>query len=248
MDARLEARLRAADVRDLTDPVEAWRRLRAAEGARATVIDLYALAASLRGLAPHDLPRAERYALARSVLPDMWPAFETTAGSDRVDEPVTVADYDPGWPQRYASWRDRLRTALGATAERIEHVGSTAVPGLPAKPVVDIQVSVADLEDEEAYVPALAGVDLQLRSRDVHHRYFRPLPHLPRDVHVHVCAVGSAWEADHLRFRDHLRADPSARDRYAESKRAAARVWADDRLAYTDAKTEVILEILGNAR
>jgi GrpB-like predicted nucleotidyltransferase (UPF0157 family) len=118
---------------------------------------------------------------------------------------------------------------------------------LAAKPVIDVQVSVADLANDDAYVPALEAIGLQLRSRDVFHRYFRPFPGRPREVHVHVCKLGSAWEAEHLRFRDYLRTHPAARDQYAQAKRRAAALWADDGLAYTDAKTEVILDILEQA-
>jgi GrpB-like predicted nucleotidyltransferase (UPF0157 family) len=129
---------------------------------------------------------------------------------------------------------------LGVTALRIEHVGSTAVPGLPAKPVIDIQVSVADPELESAYVPKVESLGIQLRSRDAMHRFFRPFSDLPRDVQVHVCAAGSAWERNHLLFRDYLRANTWARDSYVKAKREAAELWRDDRVAYADAKTQVI--------
>jgi GrpB-like predicted nucleotidyltransferase (UPF0157 family) len=118
------------------------------------------------------------------------------------------------------------------------------VPGLPAKPIVDVQVSVTDINDESAYVPELETVGVQLRSRDSLHRYFRPFPGLPRDIHVHVCNVGSEWEREHLLFRDYLRCHAGDARRYGEAKREAARRWADDGWAYTDAKSEVILDIL----
>jgi GrpB-like predicted nucleotidyltransferase (UPF0157 family) len=228
--------------------VEAWRRLRTIEGPGATVIDLYELVAHGRGLTAPDLTTAERRTLAHSVMPDIWPQFEVTAESSVAAEVVTIADYDDGWPERYARWRDVLSRALGPTAVRIEHVGSTAVPGLAAKPIVDVQVSVRDMADEAAYVPQLRDVGLELRSRDALHRYFRPFPGMAREVHVHVCDVGSDWEADHLLFRDHLRTHGDARARYARAKRDAAARWSDDRLAYTDAKTGIILRILDEAR
>jgi GrpB-like predicted nucleotidyltransferase (UPF0157 family) len=87
---------------------------------------------------------------------------------------------------RYQEWRDRLAGQLSGTALRIEHVGSTAVPGLPAKPTVDIQVSVADLDDESRYVPQIEQAGVQLRSRDALHRFLRPFTGQPRKVHVHV--------------------------------------------------------------
>jgi GrpB-like predicted nucleotidyltransferase (UPF0157 family) len=244
----LDRRLSAAGIAPDAEPVEAWRQLRAIEGPAATIIDLYELAARQRGLTAHDLPATERHALARSVMPDIWPDWTTTSGSERVGDVIRIVDYDPTWPARYAAWRQALRVALGPTAVRIEHVGSTSVPGLPAKPIIDVQVSVADLADEDAYVPGLEGIGLQLRSRDLLHRYFRPFPERPREIHVHVCEVGSDWEAEHLRFRDYLRANPEARERYAQIKRVAAAHWADDGLAYTDAKTEVVLDILEQAQ
>jgi GrpB-like predicted nucleotidyltransferase (UPF0157 family) len=244
----LDQRLAAAGAGPRADPVEAWRLLRAAEGRRATVIDLYELVGRPRGLAAHELPVAERLALSRAALPDIWPGFANTTGSDRPEEPVELVEYDPGWPERYERWRSVISEALGETALRIEHVGSTAVPGLPAKPVIDIQVSVEDITSEAAYVPRLESVGLQLRSRDALHRYLRPFPDQPREVHVHVCPSGSDWERDHLLFRDYLRADASARDAYARTKRQAAERWSDDRLAYTDAKTESVLGILEQAR
>lgn len=246
--ARLDQRLSAAGIAPDADPVDAWRRLRSRHGPAVTVLDLYELVARRRGLAAGDLPAAERHALARSVMPDVWPGWSVTPGSERVGDVIAVVDPDPAWPDRFRAWERVLRAALGATAVRIEHVGSTSVPGLPAKPIIDVQVSVVDLADEGGYVAQLEAVGLQLRTRDAVHRYFRPFPGRPRDVHVHVCPVGSDWEAEHLRFRDHLRADPGARDEYARVKRAAAASWADDGIAYTDAKTEVIRSVLGRAR
>lgn len=227
--------------------MEAWLQLRAVEGNRATIIDLYWLAAAPRGLAAHELPVHERWGLARQAAPHMWPGFRTTDGSERPAVPLVVVDYDPAWPQTYARWQQRISAALGQAALSIEHVGSTSVAGLAAKPIVDIQVSVADLSDEARYVPQLEGAGLVLRSRDELHRYFRPPAAQPREVHVHVCAAGSQWEHDHLLFRDYLRSDPGACRRYAEAKRANARQWSDDSWAYTEAKTGVVLDILAQA-
>ncbi len=240
------ARLAAAGVPPGTVPIEAWRRLRKLEGPRATIIDLYELVAQERGLAPHQLPLEERVALARLAMPHVWPDFEITGGSERHSELIRIVDYDPQWPRRFRNWRTMLRAYLGDTARRIEHVGSTSVPGLPAKPIVDIQVSVLDLEDE-SYVPPLERAGVQLRSRDALHRYFRPFPQRLRDVHIHVCLQGSAWEREHLLFRDYLRTHPHAREAYADAKRRAASTWADDGFAYTDAKSEVILALLAAA-
>jgi GrpB-like predicted nucleotidyltransferase (UPF0157 family) len=177
----------------------------------------------------------------------IWPGFANTPGSERPGEMIEIVDHDPAWAERYERWQARIKVSLGHAATRIEHVGSTAVPGLPAKPVVDIQVSVADIERESGYVPQLEAVGLQLRTRDDLHSFFRPFPNRPREVHVHVCPTGSAWERDHVLFRDYLRAHPAARDAYAAAKRGAAELWWDDRLAYTDAKTDAVLDIMDAA-
>jgi GrpB-like predicted nucleotidyltransferase (UPF0157 family) len=246
-DPSLTERLAAAGADPAADPQAAWRALRAAEGPRATVIDLYTLVAAPRGLAPHELPAEERLALGRWMLPQVWPGWTVTKDSERAGDTIEVAEPDPIWPRVFEQWRERLAGALRDTALRIDHVGSTSVPGLAAKPTIDVQVSVADLSDEGRYVPALEGLALRLRSRDDLHRYFRPAAGLPRSVHVHVCQTGTGWERVHLLFRDYLRGDPDACAAYAEAKREAAVVWADDRIAYTDAKAAVILRILDAA-
>ena len=114
--------------------------------------------------------------------------------------------------------------------------------------MVDIQVSVADMGDEDRYVPACEEAGLQLGFRDDEHRYFRPPPGRPRAVHVHVCQQGSEWERLHLLFRDYLRASAGARETYAAAKRQAAGLWADQSAAYTEAKSDVVLDILHRAQ
>lgn len=233
-----------AGIEDLTDPVFAWRQLRAAEGRRVTLIDLYELAAASRGLAVNQLPKELRRNLGKVVMADSLPGFTITSGSDRQGDPIELVDYNPAWPRLYERWRERLAMTLRTVWVRIEHVGSTAVPGLAAKPVIDIQVSVADLRREERYVPQLETMGVQLRSRDQLHRYFRPPAGQFREAHVHVCDAGKMWEREHLLFRDYLRAHPATRDAYADAKRAAAYIWRDDRWAYTEAKTGIVLDIL----
>jgi GrpB-like predicted nucleotidyltransferase (UPF0157 family) len=242
----LSERLSRAGVPLDADPLITWAGLRRVEGRRATVIDLYRLVSEPMGLEPHELPLDERKRLARAVAPTFWPGFQVTDGSERFD-PIRVVEYDGEWVERFESWRGLIAAALESTALRIEHVGSTSVRGLAAKPIVDVQVSVADMADEKGYVPHLESLGVQLRSRDDLHRYFRPFADRPRHVHVHVCPAGSVWEREHLLFRDYLRATPAAREVYAVAKREAARVWMDDGWAYTDAKSEVILNMLQEA-
>ena len=118
------------------------------------------------------------------------------------------------------------------------------MPGLKAKPTLDVQLSVVALAREGAYVDRIASAGLRLRSRDAEHRYFRPPAGQARTVHVHACEAGSAWEREHLLFRDYLRSHPQACREYAGVKREAAARWHDDRIAYTDAKTDVVLRLL----
>jgi GrpB-like predicted nucleotidyltransferase (UPF0157 family) len=242
----------AADTRDdehpdQGDPFTAWQQMRERDGPRCSLIKLYALVAEPRGVEPHELPLAERRELGARAAPLLWPGlFYGPRATPREPEPVRVVRYDPAWPERFAAWRERLGGLLGPAARRIDHVGSTSVPGLAAKPVVDIQVSVADLADDRC-VSACEAAGLQLRFGDDQHRYFQRPPVRPRDVHVHVCQQGGDWERLHLLFRDYLRASAEAREAYASAKREAARLWGDQAAAYTEAKSDVILDLLDRA-
>jgi hypothetical protein len=153
----LADRLATARVSGGAAPWDAWPRLRAAEGHRATVIDLYELVAASEGLAADELPAANRLSLARRAMAQEWPGFSVAAGT-RPGEPLAVVGYSTVWPRTYERWRQRIAAALGRTAIRIEHVGSTSVPGLAAKPIVDIQVGVAPLSAaSRATFPAAGG-------------------------------------------------------------------------------------------
>jgi len=150
---------------------------------------------------------------------------------------VRIVDWSPAWPGRFVRERARIVAALGERAERVEHVGSTAVPGLAAKPIVDLQVSVVDIEDEGAYVADLVGAGYVLRVREHAHRMLRTRE---RDVHVNVCDVGGDWERRHLLFRDWLRHDAEDRHAYeALKRRLATRDWPDMN-AYAEAKSAFI--------
>jgi len=235
------------DAAHISTLVEEWAKTRAADPRRATVLDLYRFAAGQCGVTPQELSVSERRDLARAAMTHVWPAFEMTSTSER-DDQLQLCGYAADWPDHYTKWRAKITSALGDTARRIEHVGSTSVPGMCAKPIIDIQISVDSLADEEQYVPALAKIGAQLRSRDDLHRYFRPFVGQPREFHIHVCEVGSGWERDHLLFRDYLRTHSDARDAYARAKQAALRDWPDDWWGYTDAKTDVIVTILERAQ
>ena len=157
--------------------------------------------------------------------------------------PIVIADYDPAWAERFERERDRVRHALGSSALRIEHVGSTAVPGLAAKPIVDLTVGVADPEDT-AVERALEAAGYVLRVREPGHRMFRTPA---RDVHVHVWADSDPEIERVVFFRDRLRADPVDRAAYERLKRElAAREW-DDMNEYAEAKSALIDEITAKA-
>jgi GrpB-like predicted nucleotidyltransferase (UPF0157 family) len=237
------------DPRDLGDPRDAWQRLHDRFGRRVTLVDRYALEAASRGIRPDQLDPDDRARLTREVLAVQYPGMEFTPTSGRrVQDPVEVVPYREEWAEGFRAWRERLSEALGDTAVRIDHVGSTALRGLDAKPVVDIQISVGDVEDEDRYVPAIEGLGIALRFREPRHRYFRPSGDLPRSVQIHVCEAGGEWEREHLLFRDFLRANPEARDAYARLKRELADWYRDDRIAYNEGKTGFILDTLDEAR
>jgi GrpB-like predicted nucleotidyltransferase (UPF0157 family) len=227
------------------DPRQAWQRLHDRFGRRATLIDRYALEAACRGVQPEQLTSDDRARLAREVLAAQYPGIEFTAASARpVADPVEVVPYRGEWADAYEAWRKRLSEALGAVAVRIEHVGSTAVEGLAAKPIIDIQISVVDVEDEEAYGPAIEALGVSLRFREPGHQYFRPAGDNPRTVQIHVCDVGGEWEREHLLFRDYLRSDSEPRAAYVRLKRDLSDRYRDDRLAYNEGKTGFILDVL----
>ena len=163
---------------------------------------------------------------------------------ERDGSSVRIVEYDPAWPARFADERERIASALGPIARRIDHVGSTSVPGLAAKPVVDIQVAVDDPDDDAALVVPLTRAGYVLRVIEPEHRMFRSPQ---RDVHVHVWESGSDHERRHLLFRDWLRESADDRALYESVKRQlAGREWQDSN-DYAQAKSDVVVEIMTRA-
>lgn len=158
-----------------------------------------------------------------------------------IGEAVEIHDSSGEWAVIGRSWKDRLREALSPLSVQVDHVGSTSVPGLAAKPVIDMQVQVPDLTDERAYVPALEGLGMVLRARGADFRFLRPPAGRSRNVHIHVCETGSAWAKEHLAFRDALRADVSLAQEYEGLKRRLADTVAE-RANYNLGKEPFILE------
>jgi GrpB-like predicted nucleotidyltransferase (UPF0157 family) len=165
---------------------------------------------------------------------------------------VVVADYDPRWPRWFEEEADKIRTALGSGAVGIEHVGSTSVPGLPAKPIIDISLVVADSSQEDAFLPALeaAGHWLRVREPEWHeHRclYSRVGKGQSRDVNLHVFTVGCAEDERCRVFRDWLRTHPDDLALYRDTKRELSRTDWKFVQDYADAKTPVIAGIMARA-
>jgi GrpB-like predicted nucleotidyltransferase (UPF0157 family) len=162
--------------------------------------------------------------------------------------PIVVSDYDPGWPASFEREAARIRLILGARVELLEHAGSTSVPDLPAKPVIDIILAVADSSDEATYVPALESAGYVLRIREPDWFEHRVLKGPDTDINLHVFTVGCPEIDQMLLFRDWLRAHPADRDLYAAAKRdLAKREWKFTQ-SYADAKSGVVQEILARAR
>ena len=160
---------------------------------------------------------------------------------------IVVVDYDPAWPERFRREEARIRSSLGEAALSVEHIGSTSVPGLAAKPIVDILLMVEDSSDEPSYLPALeaAGYILRVREPDFdEHRMFRTPE---KDVHLHVFSAGSPEIERYLLLRDHLRENEEDRQLYTRTKRElASRDWPSMQ-HYAEAKTGVIEGIIARA-
>ncbi|MFF4259784.1 GrpB family protein [Streptomyces sp. NPDC001663] len=163
-------------------------------------------------------------------------------------DPVEIADHDPAWQERFRAMGAQLRDALGDVAVRIDHIGSTAVPGLAAKPIVDVQISVRSLEPLDAYRTPLEGMGFVYRADNAERtkRYFREPPG-HRRTHIHVRQLGSFSQQFALLFRDYLRTAPSAAAEYAAVKRRCAADFHDDRAGYVAAKDPFVWDIIRRA-
>jgi GrpB-like predicted nucleotidyltransferase (UPF0157 family) len=174
-------------------------------------------------------------------------AIWVDGGPPKLTRPIVVVDYDDEWPSLFRREAARVAGLLGGRALRIEHVGSTAVPGLPAKPIIDIDLVVADSADEAAYLPVLqsAGYRLVIRERAWYEH--RCLTGPDTNVNLHVYSAGCPEVERTVAFRDRLRADEADRELYARTKRElAGRQWTYVQ-QYADAKTAVITVILGRS-
>jgi GrpB-like predicted nucleotidyltransferase (UPF0157 family) len=161
--------------------------------------------------------------------------------------PITLVEYDPSWPELFEQEANRIRSVLGRKALQIEHVGSTSVPGLCAKPIIDMLLVVKDSADEPSYVPALeaAGYTMRIREADwFEHRLFKGPD---TDINLHVFSAGTSEIDRMLRFRDWLRSNESDREKYAQVKRSLAKNKWRHVQHYADAKTPIVQEIMERA-
>jgi GrpB-like predicted nucleotidyltransferase (UPF0157 family) len=163
-------------------------------------------------------------------------------------EKVIVVPYDPEWPNLFARLGVDLRSALGNVALRIDHIGSTSIPGLAAKPIIDVQISVASFDPLDNFRIPLESLGFVFRANnpDLTKRYFREPPGTRR-THIHVFRAGSWGEQCALLFRDYLRAHDEDAQHYAELKRILAAEHQDNRAGYTTDKSPFIWETMGKA-
>ena len=170
-------------------------------------------------------------------------SVELVGGTEALE--VSLHTHDDRWAGIYEDHRRRIHDALAPVAVEIEHIGSTSVPGLAAKPIVDIVVTVDDITAEEDYLDALLAQGYELRVREPRHRLVRTPA---RDVHVHIYERDDPAVDEYLLLRDRLRSHAGDRALYEETKRALLSSRWDDMNAYADAKTDIILEIKARAR
>ncbi|HET9346706.1 MAG TPA: GrpB family protein [Candidatus Limnocylindrales bacterium] len=188
------------------------------------------------------LPPTSRTASADEDVQAAW-----VVPAPRLDGPVTLVDYDPEWPALFAREEARIRGILGDRVVRIEHTGSTSVPGLAAKPIIDITMVVPDSSDEAAYVADLEAAGYRLVIREPDWFEHRVLKGPDTNINLHVFSPGSPEIDRMVGFRDWLRAHDEDRELYERTKRELSQqTWAYVQ-NYADAKTHVVEEIIGRA-
>lgn len=167
-------------------------------------------------------------------------------------EPITIVEYDPEWPEQYAAEETRIREAVGEHVASVEHVGSTSVPGLGAKPIIDVMVGVETLADAEACIEPLErlGYDYcpEFEEAMPQRRYFRKTTPEVHTHHLHVVETTSEFWERHLLFRDYLRDHADVAQQYEDLKRELAEKHRHDVASYGAAKTSFIEEIEEQAR
>jgi len=162
---------------------------------------------------------------------------------------VTIEEYNPEWSQVFRALASRIRIAIGPAAVRIDHVGSTSVPGLAAKPIIDIQISVKSFEPMEPYRLPLESLGFRYRDRnpELTKRYFKEPSDVDERTHIHVRRAGSFSEQLNLLLRDYMRSHAADASAYSDLKRGLAQQYRGDRPGYTEAKDAFIWDIIRRA-
>lgn len=198
--------------------------------------------------AEHD-PAQQSLFDALSLLARLRGSRTRPGESEGRSRAFVIVPYDPGWPSRFETESTRIVAVLGDQVVRMEHVGSTSVPGLAARPVVDIQVSVRSMVPRGVYADPLvgSGYRLGIDPWTDEHEFFSKDEDGERAFHVHVCGAGSGWDRRHIAFRDWLRSHPEDAAAYERLKRDLAEQHPRDTYTYADAKTAFIQEIEARA-
>ncbi|TJY43840.1 GrpB family protein [Cohnella pontilimi] len=159
-----------------------------------------------------------------------------------------IAQYDPTWAQLFQELAIRLRASLKETAHRIDHIGSTSIVGMDAKPIIDIQISVRDFGEESKYKRQIEdlGFELRIENPDKTKKYFRELPG-SRRTHIHVRQSGSFAEQMTLLFRDYLRSHKDDCVQYAQEKHRLMALFKTERPKYVEGKGPIVWEIISRA-
>lgn len=164
------------------------------------------------------------------------------------DAPIELAEYSSEWPALFRREEERVRAALGERVLVLEHVGSTSVPGLAAKPIIDIVLAVADSADEQSYIPAMEAAGYVLHGREPDWYQHRLLKRRDTRINLHVFSVGCPEIERLLLFRDWLRSNDADRQLYERTKcNLAKKIWKYVQ-NYADAKTSIVEEIIARAR
>ena len=174
-------------------------------------------------------------------------AQATIGEPTRLNGPVELHESDPSWATLYSREEGRIRSVLGAKALVVEHVGSTSVPGLAAKPIIDVVLSVADSSDEESYVPALEAEGYVLTIREAAWSEHRMFKGPDTNINLHVFSHGVTEVDRMVAFRDHLRTNTDDRERYEDVKRQLASQHWKFVQNYADAKSKIVAEIMDRA-
>jgi GrpB-like predicted nucleotidyltransferase (UPF0157 family) len=161
---------------------------------------------------------------------------------------IIIKEYDPNWQRLFESERDEIMEAIGHYVADIQHIGSTAVPELAAKPVIDIMIGLRRILDAQDCIMPMEGMEYEyvpeFENEFPERRYFRKTSNGKRSYHIHMVEIGTDFWKRHLAFRDYLRTHPEIANEYSDLKKELAKRFENDREEYTNAKTEFIENIL----